>query len=55
MQTLENKLNKCKTVKEMLVLLLNEYNLDLTPGVIVKPLIVRGLVQAAQMLGIKTQ
>lgn len=53
MQQLKSKLEQCETVAQMLTLLLTEYNVNIKPGPIVKPLLISGLLQAATMLGLK--
>lgn len=53
MNELKTRLEKCETVAQMLTLLLTEYDVNIKPGLIVKPLIVNGLIQAATMLNLK--
>ena len=53
MQELERKLKNCETVAQMLTTLLTDYDLNLKPGPIVRPLLIQGLIQAATMLNLK--
>lgn len=53
MKDLEKQLNNCETVAQMLTLLLTAYDTNIKPGLIVKPILIKGLLQAAIMLNLK--
>jgi orotate phosphoribosyltransferase len=49
-QQLQSDLQQCQTVGQMLLLIINKFNLDVVPGAATKAIFISALLQAVQML-----
>lgn len=54
-ELLANRLQTCDTIGQMLLVLLNKYDVNIKPGTVTKQVFVSALLQAAQMLQLQTK